>query len=131
MKAQLVRWKSDKIDLAFPLVEAGTFVGRDVGCLVQIPNSKVSKRHARIYLESGCWFVEDLGSRNGTRVNGARVQKAKINDGDQLGFGPEEFIFTTKDINDPDFAPSHVIDFSSETTDKTLLQMVNQNRKTT
>lgn len=122
MKAQLIRWKNGKIELAFPLAGTGTLVGRDVGCLIQIPKSQVSKRHARIYLENGRWFVEDLESRNGTRVNGARIRKAKIVDGDRISFGPEEFFFTTRDISDPDFAPSHVIDFSSETTDKTICQ---------
>lgn len=121
MKAQLIRWKNDKIDLAFPLAEAGTLVGRDPGCLVQMPESQVSKRHARLYLENGSWFVEDLESRNGTRVNGVRIRKTKIFDGDRLGFGSEEFTFTTQDITDPDFAPSHVIDFSAETAEQTLL----------
>jgi len=120
MKAHLVRLKDDRIDHAFPLAEAGTLAGRDAGCLIQVPNSQVSKRHARIHKEADCWFVEDLGSKNGTRVNGDPVQKAKIKDGDRIGFGPEEFLFTTRDINDPDFAPAHVIDLSSKTIRKTM-----------
>jgi pSer/pThr/pTyr-binding forkhead associated (FHA) protein len=44
-------------------------VGRDESCHVTIPDSSVSHRHARIYHSDGEWYVEDLGSTNGTFVN--------------------------------------------------------------
>jgi pSer/pThr/pTyr-binding forkhead associated (FHA) protein len=47
-----------------------------------------SQCHAAIYRDDDQWIVEDLGSRNGTRVNGIRVaRRARIAPGDVLGFG--------------------------------------------
>ncbi|TDF67074.1 FHA domain-containing protein [Cupriavidus sp. L7L] len=50
----------------------------------------LSRRHARIFAEQGVVYVADLGSKNGTRVNGAAVarQPAQLRDGDELAFGP-------------------------------------------
>lgn len=51
------------------LVPPETLLGRDASCHVPIPDSSVSHRHARVYHSDGEWFVEDLGSTNGTFVN--------------------------------------------------------------
>ncbi|WP_455283350.1 FHA domain-containing protein [Cupriavidus necator] len=50
----------------------------------------LSRRHARIFAEHGAVYVADLGSKNGTRVNGAAVarQPARLSDGDEVAFGP-------------------------------------------
>lgn len=50
----------------------------------------LSRRHARIFAEQGAVYVADLGSKNGTRVNGAAValQPAQLRDGDEVAFGP-------------------------------------------
>ncbi|MBB2916291.1 FHA domain-containing protein [Cupriavidus alkaliphilus] len=50
----------------------------------------LSRRHARIFAEHGAVYVADLGSKNGTRVNGVAVarQPARLGDGDEVAFGP-------------------------------------------
>ncbi|SPA37869.1 putative Forkhead-associated protein [Cupriavidus taiwanensis] len=50
----------------------------------------LSRRHARIFAEHGAVYVADLGSKNGTRVNGVAVarQPARLSDGDEVAFGP-------------------------------------------
>ncbi|WP_183298530.1 FHA domain-containing protein [Cupriavidus alkaliphilus] len=50
----------------------------------------LSRRHARIFAEHGEVYVADLGSKNGTRVNGVAVarQPARLGDGDEVAFGP-------------------------------------------
>ncbi|EYS96628.1 signal peptide protein [Cupriavidus sp. SK-4] len=50
----------------------------------------LSRRHARIFAEHGAVYVADLGSKNGTRVNGTAVarQPAQLSDGDEVAFGP-------------------------------------------
>ncbi|SPK71605.1 putative Forkhead-associated protein [Cupriavidus taiwanensis] len=52
--------------------------------------ASLSRRHARIFAEHGAVYVADLGSKNGTRVNGAPVarQPARLSDGDEVAFGP-------------------------------------------
>ncbi|MFS0758275.1 FHA domain-containing protein [Noviherbaspirillum sp. 1P10PC] len=57
----------------------------------------LSRRHAHIFLRGGAPFVEDLGSTNGTFVNGARLDEhaRRLDDGDLLAFGGTHFVYTT------------------------------------
>ena len=57
---------------AFAL-DGETTIGRGAGCGVAINDAHVSKLHARVYPHEGTWFVEDLGSTNGTSVDGAPI----------------------------------------------------------
>jgi pSer/pThr/pTyr-binding forkhead associated (FHA) protein len=49
-------------------------IGRESDCHLAIPDPTVSKRHAELRLEDGLWSIEDLRTRNGTWVNGQRIQ---------------------------------------------------------
>jgi hypothetical protein len=60
---------------AFTL-DAETTIGRASGCRIPIDDTHVSKVHARIFVHEGRWFVEDLGSTNGTLVNGVPADGA-------------------------------------------------------
>jgi pSer/pThr/pTyr-binding forkhead associated (FHA) protein len=72
----------------YPLVEEVT-VGRGGGCgIVLADDSYVSTVHARIFRRDGAVYVEDLGSRNGTLLNGEPVTNAApLRRGDQVQFG--------------------------------------------
>jgi hypothetical protein len=54
-------------------IDGETTIGRGAGCGVAIDASHVSKLHARLFPRDGSWFVEDLGSTNGTAVDGHPV----------------------------------------------------------
>lgn len=63
-------------------------IGRDPGCDFVLQDSSVSRRHARVLREDGCWRLLDLNSTNGTRVNGVRQPGlAAVRPGDQVTFG--------------------------------------------
>jgi diguanylate cyclase (GGDEF)-like protein len=62
-------------------------VGRDTGCALLLTDASVSRRHARLAFVDGALRVEDLGSRNGTRVNGKDVREARLRPGDRLEVG--------------------------------------------
>lgn len=49
-------------------------IGRSQECSVTVPNDKISKQHAAIETTDEGWILEDLGSRNGTHVNGVKVE---------------------------------------------------------
>lgn len=68
----------------------GVFViGRDAAVDVSIPVDGVSRKHARLVVEaSGAILLVDLASRNGTHLNGRKVEQASLRDGDELRVGP-------------------------------------------
>lgn len=74
----------------FPLVGTGIVVGRDPRAQIVVDDPTVSRTHARLEVDgSGVW-VEDLGSANGTRVNGERISRQLLRPGDVLILGDEE-----------------------------------------
>ena len=62
-------------------------IGRHPESMVVLPSSSVSSHHATIKCRAGDYFVQDLGTTNGTKLNGAEVEEAKLADGDQVMFG--------------------------------------------
>lgn len=61
---------------------------------LRLESPLVSRQHCRLYAEApGAWSVEDLGSRNGTHVNGERTPRRLLRDGDVLQVGDATLIF--------------------------------------
>jgi predicted Ser/Thr protein kinase len=73
------------------LTRAVTLVGRAEACKIQLLSQAVSKRHCRLLLHGGRLSVEDLGSVNGTCVNGQPVERAELRAGDRLSIGGHNF----------------------------------------
>ncbi len=69
---------------ALDLVKDLTLVGRDEGCDLFIDHKSVSKQHCVLVKTEGLVLVRDLGSTNGTRVNGQRVRRAALLPNDNL-----------------------------------------------
>jgi hypothetical protein len=69
-----------------PLIKETVIIGRrpEADIRLEIPN--ISGRHAEFRLQRGHWWVIDLGSANGTRVNGDKVKKKKLSPGDEVVF---------------------------------------------
>lgn len=62
-------------DASVLIPEAGTTFGREGGGAdVMLKDGGVSKRHARVFADGGAWFIEDLGSSNGTYLQTAKLQ---------------------------------------------------------
>ena len=66
-------------------------IGRIQGCGLKIPSGSVSRQHCRLSVADGIVHVEDLGSANGTLVNGDPVQWSVLRPGDLLTVGPITF----------------------------------------
>jgi hypothetical protein len=63
-------------------------VGRSPSCDCVLPEDCVSRRHAELRRDGECWFLRDLGSSNGTRINGVRViEEMEVRPGDRLSLG--------------------------------------------
>lgn len=62
-------------------------IGRGRGADIVIAEPTMSRAHAAIGYDGESFFVQDLGSTNGTRVNGSREQKSALKDGDEVQLG--------------------------------------------
>ena len=71
----------------FSLTESVISVGRHPDCNLVLADPNVSRNHAEIRPKGDRFEVVDLGSTNGTRVNGVRVDSQLLQDGDEISFG--------------------------------------------
>lgn len=67
-----------------PLLKKTLMIGRRESCDIVLRFSNVSAHHAELKLNGGYWYVKDLQSRNGVKVNGQRVVEKRLDPGDQL-----------------------------------------------
>jgi hypothetical protein len=76
-----------------PLDARVTTIGRGAEADVRLSDTGVSRLHAEVRVEPGSIVVADLGSTNGTRVNGRAVQSAPLSDGDVVEMGGSRLVF--------------------------------------
>jgi pSer/pThr/pTyr-binding forkhead associated (FHA) protein len=85
-------------ELTFPFDQARIVLGRAASADVRIPSPTVSETHASVQLRGNDWVLTDLGSRNGTKLNGQRLppeRSRKLQDGDLLELGNYVLSFHT------------------------------------
>ena len=76
---------------------AGYVLGRETDCDLVVGDETVSRRHAALRLEEEGWLISDLGSRNGTWVNGWRVHdRARVDPGDAVQMGSARWVFAPR-----------------------------------
>ena len=84
----------------FALESGENLLGRDPGAQVRVDHPSVSRRHARIVLRSGRATLEDLESRNGTFVNGLRLDApTELGHGAVIGLGPITLTFVVRSVS--------------------------------
>lgn len=75
-----------------PLLKKMLMIGRRESCDIVLGFANVSGQHCRLTLDSGYWFVEDLNSRNGVKVNGVKVQqKKRLDPGDSFAIAKHQY----------------------------------------
>jgi hypothetical protein len=90
----LARYRLRFLLQEFDLARGATLIGRSADCHVTIEDPLVSRQHARIVIEGDEASFEDLGSRNGVKVNGVQIKEpTKLKDGDRLRIGTQELVF--------------------------------------
>lgn len=73
---------------SIPLHEGGLLIGRNPECSLVLTDDYASGRHLRIYPGVDAWYADDLGSTNGTLVNGERItEAARLDPGAQIRIG--------------------------------------------
>lgn len=84
-------YRRGREEVAFPIEEGETYIGRKDYCELYFPDGSLSKRHARLVRRGDKLKVFDAGSRNGTLVNGEVVEEARLREGDVIQCGKLQF----------------------------------------
>ena len=79
-------------------VRNGLVLGRVSACDVVVADAKASRRHAQLIVEAGVVEVEDLGSSNGTMLNGKPVDRRMLRDGDRIEIGKTVIVYREGDL---------------------------------
>lgn len=78
----------------WPVSEGSLTLGRAKDCAISIPDARLSRRHSELRCQGHLVTIADLGSVNGTFVNGKRIELAQpLQNGDRVRVGPFEFLF--------------------------------------
>jgi len=88
-----LRPRGDGVRSGFPLNKDHIIVGREVQCAIMLNDNSVSRQHSSVTRLAEGYLLKDMGSSNGTYVNGHRVQEALLKDGDRISIGDCEFWF--------------------------------------
>jgi len=88
--AELILMRSDAAPRRFPVSTPRLQLGRESDCDVRVTHRTVSRRHAELVSVGRGAFLRDLGSCNGTFVNGRMVRQSRLRDGDIVHLGRHE-----------------------------------------
>lgn len=94
----LIWERRDGTRSVFQLSPGETTIGRDPASTIRIESEYISKRHAAIRAGQHGYTIADLGSSNGTSVNGQRVTAAPLKDGDRIDLGAEVLKFSVDGV---------------------------------
>ena len=76
-----------------PLGSHGAVIGRSRECDLRVADGNASRRHAEVVREGDAYYVVDLGSTNGTELNGRRITREVLGDGDRITIGATDLVF--------------------------------------
>jgi hypothetical protein len=88
-------------DRTYTIRSAVTTIGRGLDNDLVLESTDVSRHHARVEWADGEYHLVDLGSTNGSRINGRQIERAPLHDGDQIEFGSLHLRFTNAERGTP------------------------------
>lgn len=92
--AKLVCTAGPKAGHEFPLGDEDVVIGRATDNAISVPDTSVSRKHLKLRRDSGGWIAVDLGSGNGTLLNGEVIaEETRLGNGDVIALGDTEFRF--------------------------------------
>ncbi len=99
----LIIYDGDEIGAIHPLTQEETIIGRTAEADIVLPETQVSRQHAMVRcadVENQIWEVRDLGSTNGTCIDGSPITSAPLSDGDKITIGHSVLKFAFLDQHD-------------------------------
>jgi adenylate cyclase len=104
-----------------PLLKKQLLVGRRESCDIVLRFGNVSAHHCQLTLNNGYWFVRDMKSRNGTKVNGFRVTEKRLDPGDVLAIAKHRYEVQYSPVDLGAVGPPPVEDAVGDIMGKSLL----------
>lgn len=92
MKAKLISDNGEVLESEFPLDNLPLVIGRGHDCAIRVVDRWASRRNCEIVNIDGSLVVRDLGSSNGTLVNGRHITESPLTPGDRLTVGMTTFV---------------------------------------
>ena len=108
MKVKLVMFASDGRQKGIRMAGDDMIIGRGDDCDLRIPIPIVSRHHCELNVVGDELKLKDLGSANGTYVNGVRINESVIQPGDSLSIGPVNFVVQIDGVPEQVSAPETV-----------------------
>ncbi|MEO2012156.1 MAG: response regulator [Pirellulaceae bacterium] len=87
----LARLVPTQSDTPIDITKRRVNIGRDRSCDVILAFSDVSGHHCQLYLHLGWWYVKDLQTKNGTRIDGVRIKRKRMRPGDEISIAKHTF----------------------------------------
>ena len=112
-----------------PLLKEQLLVGRRESCDIVLRFSNVSSHHCQLECHGGYWFVRDLNSKNGTRVNGVRVTEKRLDPGDELRVAKHKYRVNYSPIELGAVGPPPSDQLPNDLMNKSLLERAGLERK--
>src|SRR5579871_1349925 len=103
-RAYLIVLSGSNVGEMYKINEGETVIGRAAQAHVKVIDEGISRNHARIVHQGDGLYIEDMGSKNGTWANGARITRHRLSDGDKIQVGETTILkFTYHDKLDENF----------------------------
>lgn len=112
-------------EISHDLTEEVITIGRAPDNLIQLDDASVSSHHAELRQTGDDWYVRDLQSTNGTRVNGVSITETRLRAGDRIRFGRAEACYEcdpntgAQPLPEAEFVEAKPADFSARPVDFT------------
>ena len=112
-----------------PLLKKQLLVGRRESCDIVLRFDNVSAHHCQLTLNNGYWFVRDVGSRNGIKVNGFRTTEKRLDPGDTLSIAKHRYEVSYSPAENGAIGPPPVEDVASDIMGRSLLERAGLSQK--
>jgi sigma-B regulation protein RsbU (phosphoserine phosphatase) len=94
----------------YKLADGEYVIGRRSDCQIFVPDMRVSRQHARLWRDGESWSLEDLGSNNGTFINGIRLQQAtQLRHEDEITIANNKIRVDAKDSGEPRLPEGNIV----------------------
>jgi len=94
----------------YKLADGEYVIGRRSDCQIFVPDMRVSRQHARLWRDGETWSLEDLGSNNGTFINGIRLQQAtQLRHEDEIMIANNKIRVDAQDSGEPRLPEGNIV----------------------